>query len=632
MIEIRTKGNWTITGPVWVTGLPISGTGDFDYSPTFSTNNTGEYRYGTITIAIASSTYSVKTNNTITVPGENIQVPVIQYASPYMITGNVFILGLDADQGQKVKYSVTTNSNTQTNTEIACGESVYISGRQQTGIIPANGNPVTVRAYNPQTSTEQTKPFIPSGFGNAVYWMTSATPILSAEDVVAHGTLVAMTYNSGEKYYSGTFNATYGTGHTYFYIAFDYRNQRPCGSNTELTFDWSYYPVNVRLNYTAGTVGKSALTYSDSEGTNRISATYNGSKIIDARGEDTYNLVKYDADVNYLDVSVYSAGSTVTGPVTLGVTCPTTTSFTMVTTGYTSYSAACSSSTPTGTRYHNGGGTYPGVGDIVYTSGTTPMNGDNKYYKITAADVAVKIGTDGYVLESLACSCGAAAAPVVTSETFNVYEGSSHQIALTATNTPSVWRLTSSYNNYTVIGGAVGGNYSYTDINGVVINDSVGVGQSVQIVSNSAPTRDSGVTYTTDSVYVPYGVSIDNSGLLYISQLSSGKYSFSVIAENCFGTSSAQNIYVNVNHTPTLSPFKMSDEGANDGPAACSISGCEQTFWFLGDPGYPKVNDIVYIDGYGKDYFNGGYKYYRMDNNKNILIDGIGQVIQINNC
>lgn len=629
MIEIRTKGNWTITGPTWISGLPISGTGNFDYEPTFITNLTGAYRNDTITVNILESSYVVNNQDEpITIPGEIITIPVTQYASPYMINGNIFILGLDADQGQKVSYSVTANSVTQSNTEITCGESVYISGRQQTGIIPNQGGSVTVRAYNPTEAIQQIKSFTPSGFGNGVYWMTSATPIESAEYVVTNGTPVTMTYNSPGKYYSGTFNASYGSGHTYFYIAFDYRNQKSCGSASELTFDWSYYPVNTRLTYTSGTVGKSTLTFT---GTDSIIASYNGSTIASARGSGTYDFVKYDGAVNYVDVSVYSVDSTVTGPITLGVSCPATTGFTMVTTGSTSYSTACGYSSPTATKYHNGVGTYPAVGDVVYTTGTTPMDGDNKYYKIPAAGLSIKIDDNGYVTEVLSCTCGESLVPVVTTNTYEVFVGSSHQVKLSATHNPSAWRMTSSFNNYTISGGDNGGKYNYTDLTGTVIYDTVGIGQNVQIVSSTTPVC-TGATYTLDSVYIPFGASIDNSGVLSIAQLPTGTYTFSVIAENCAGSSTAQTITINVNHPPTLSPFKMSDEGSATSPAACALSGCEQTFWFVGTLGDPKVNDIIYIDGYGKDYFNGGYQYYKTSTNKYILIDGIGQVIEINSC
>jgi hypothetical protein len=627
MIEIRTKGNWTITGPVWITGLPISGTGDFDYEPAFATNTTGVYRQGTIVVSIAASSYVVNDiDEPVIIPAETINVPVVQYAFPYMITGKIFILGLDADAGQNVHYYVAANGNVQESSLSACGDSVYISGRPQTGIIPNEGGVVTVRVYNPVTDLVKT--FIPSGFNNKVYWKTSSTPIDTGEEVVSTGTLITMT-DSMSGYYQGTFSASYASNKSYFYIAFDMRNQMNCGDTVRVDFDTSLYPINIRFNYTAGTIGKTNIDYTGDD-LAVMTATYDGNVVASGFASDIYHFVKYSGTVNYLDVNV-DIQDALSGGITIGSACPTTTGFTMVTTGSTSYSTACGYSSPTATRYHNGVNTYPSVGDVVYTTGTTPMDGDNKYYKIHAASVVIKIDDNGYVTEVLSCTCGESLVPVVTTNTYEVFVGSSHQVKLSATHNPSAWRMTSSFNNYTISGGDNGGKYNYTDLTGTVIYDTVGIGQNVQIVSSTTPVC-TGATYTLDSVYIPFGASIDNSGVLSIAQLPTGTYTFSVIAENCVGSSTAQTITINVNHPPTLSPFKMSDEGSATSPAACALSGCEQTFWFVGTLGDPKVNDIIYIDGYGKDYFNGGYQYYKTSTNKYILIDGIGQVIEINSC
>ena len=98
------------------------------------------------------------------------------------------------------------------------------------------------------------------------------------------------------------------------------------------------------------------------------------------------------------------------------------------------------------------------------------------------------------------------------------------------------------------------------------------------------------------------------------------------------GESTPATITIRVNPQPTLKPVLMSDEGKDDITSACSLSTCQQTFWFNGGNDYPAVNDYIYIDGYGKDYFNGGYQYYRMDNNNYILINGIGQVVELGLC
>ena len=631
MIEVRTKYDWTITGPAWITGLPLSGSGDFDYDPVFATNTTGSYRNGVITITIPDCTYSINTgtHGTITIPGEVIDVPVIQYASPYIINGKIFILGLDSDEGQKVKYSVTANGVTQTNSDISCGESVDIFGRMQTGIIPKSGATVTVRAYMPVSVSDPVKLFIPS-FGNNVYWKISSSSIESAEDVISTGTAVTMSYSSG--YYEGSFTATYGSNDVYFYIVFDYRNQKSCGSAARLVSAFSYYPLNVRINYTPGLIGKTSIDYSGT-GETKLTATYNGNVVVDnAVDSSSYSFSKIDPTVNYVDMLIDS-DTTIEGVISVGATCASTTGFTIVTAGSSLYSTSCSLSTPTGTRYHNGTSTYPSIGDTIYTSGSTVMNGANLYYKIPANSSVIKISTDGLVTDYIVCtSCTESSVPTVNEVEYTMYAGGQHQVQLIATGSPIVWRLTSGNYNYTIDGSTSGGNYSYTSVSGEVINDTIGIGQVVYIVSTTLPICDTGITCTTGPEYIAYGFSIDNSGILTLGNMSPGLYQTQVIAENCMGESTPATITIRVNPQPTLKPVLMSDEGKDDITSACSLSTCQQTFWFNGGNDYPAVNDYIYIDGYGKDYFNGGYQYYRMDNNNYILINGIGQVVELGSC
>ena len=49
-INISSSSGWTITGPAWVTNLPFSGVGDYEFTPILSANGTGTYRTGEINI------------------------------------------------------------------------------------------------------------------------------------------------------------------------------------------------------------------------------------------------------------------------------------------------------------------------------------------------------------------------------------------------------------------------------------------------------------------------------------------------------------------------------------------------------------------------------------------------------
>ena len=82
----------------------------------------------------------------------------------------------------------------------------------------------------------------------------------------------------------------------------------------------------------------------------------------------------------------------------------------------------------------------------------------------------------------------------------------------------------------------------------------------------------------------------------------------------------------------------MDETGKSTSVSACALTSCNTEFWFSSNLDEtttrvdPEINDIVFIDPYGEQYFNGGYLYYKTSNNNYLLIDGIGQVIEKNTC
>jgi hypothetical protein len=78
----------------------------------------------------------------------------------------------------------------------------------------------------------------------------------------------------------------------------------------------------------------------------------------------------------------------------------------------------------------------------------------------------------------------------------------------------------------------------------------------------------------------------------------------------------------------------MSMIGYDSSVSACASTDGQNDFWFHSSVGstYPVLNDIIYIDGYQSDFFNGSYMYYLMDNNYWILINSAGQVVDTGIC
>ena len=627
-INISSNTTWTATGPAWVTNMPMNGSGNFSLAPICSVNTTGAYRSGNIVITYAD--------------GTSTTIPISQYAEGY-VDAKIYILGLDGDAGQLVRFSIETPLEIMDSVNTGCGETMDISNNPQIGIIPVTADTVNVYVYA-QDSTHDAKPFVPS-FNNKVYWKTSATPLLSGEDVIAAAaSLITMTYNAGESRYEGSF--TYSRN-TYYYIVIDMRNIVTCDEVlVGIDSIGSYYPVNVEMNFTSGGVrGISGIDIATSDVGNVITGVYNNSQVAyvssGGTGGGSFTFMKTSAEDDTLYLSVTNEGP-IEGDVKFEGICAFLNSVDLSRIGLNDYPTACDWGGDYLTHYFNGVGTYPAVGDYVFTtsSGATYFNGENKYYYISGNDSSIKIDSNGGVVSVTSCACGETLVPVISTATFPIQLGAASSFKIEATNNPTSWAVVSTVDMVTFNGNGTGGVFDYTDENGCDKTLSVGVGEAIITpVEDGSITLVSGVDadYTTGGIYVPYGLSIDDNGILQTNFTNTGSYSIVLVATNCAGSSDNTTIYFTVQHPPTLSPFQMTSVGECDSTSACSSTECMSTFWFDGvncdnECLYPAINDFVYIDGYKNDILNGGYLYYKMDNSQWILIDGIGQVINTGVC
>ena len=627
-INISSNTTWTATGPIWVTNMPISGSGNFSLAPICSPNTTGDYRSGNIVI-----TYADETSTTI---------PIVQYAEDY-VDAKIYILGLDGDAGQLVRFGIYTPYEDMNSNNAGCGETIDISNNPQIGIIPVTGDVVSVFVSAiGYTSVE--KPFMPL-FNNKVYWHTSSDPLLSGEDVIADGgSEITMAYNAGELRYEGSF--TY-LRNTYYYIVIDMRNIVTCDEGlVGIDSIGSYYPVNVEMNFTSGGVrGISGIDIVTSDAGNVITGVYNNSQVAyvssGGTGSGSFTFMKTSADDNTLYLSVTNEGP-IEGNVKFEGICASLIPVSLSRVGFDDSPTACSYREDFLTYYFNGVGTYPAVGDYVFTDdlGETYFNGNNKYYYIIGNDSSIKIDSNGGVVSVTSCVCEESFAPEVTPATFPIQLGAASSFKIEATHNPTSWDIYSTVYMVTFNGNETGGVFNYTDENGCSKTLSVGIGEAIITpVEDGSITPVSGVeaTYELGGTYVPYGLSIDDNGILQTNFTTPGSYSIALVATNCVGASDSTTINFIVQHPPTLSPFQMTSVGECDSASACSSTECMSTFWFdgvncEGTCSYPAVNDFVYIDGYKNDILNGGYLYYKMDNSNWILIDGIGQVIDTGAC
>lgn len=625
-INISSNTTWTAEGPAWVTNMPMDGSGNFSLAPICSVNTTAAYRSGNIVI-----TYADETSTTI---------PIVQYAEDY-VDAKIYILGLDGDVGQLVRFGIDTPLEDMYSNNAGCGETMDISNNPQIGIIPVTGDTVSVFVSAIGAGSVE-KPFVPS-FNNKVYWHTSSDPLLSGEDVIADGgSEITMTYNSGEFRYEGLF--TYSRN-TYYYIVIDMRNIVTCSAGlVGINAIGSYYPVNVEMNFNSGGVrGISGIDIVTSDSNNVITGVYNNSQVayVSSGGTGSFTFMKTSADDDTLYLSVTNEGP-IEGNVKFEGICASLITVGISRVGFDDSLTSCSYREDFLTYYFNGVGTYPAVGDYVFTDdlGETYFNGNNKYYYILGNDSSIKIDSNGGVVSVTSCVCEETLIPVIEPATFPIQLGAASSFKIEATHNPTSWAIYSTVHMVTFNGNETGGIFEYTDENGCSKSLSVGIGEAIITpVEDDTITIVSGVeaTYELGGIYVPYGLSIDDNGILQTNFTTPGSYSIVLVATNCVGASDSTTIYFTVQHPPTLSPFQMTSVGECSSILACSSTECMSTFWFDGvncnnTCSYPAINDFVYIDGYKNDILNGGYLYYKMDNSQWILIDGIGQVINTGVC
>ncbi len=629
IINISSSSDWGITGPAWVTNLPFSGSGDYDFEPILSTNGTGSYRTGEITIDYGDFGTTV--------------IPILQYADGGYINARIFILGLDEDEGQLVHYEIGANGTTLNDANSSCGSSVDFSGYVEVGIVPVDGTTLSVKAYA-QGYTNMSKPFSPT-LNNAIYWLSSATLYETGEDVIdASAVVVPTTYSGGTLSWDGTIDYTY-VGE-YFYIVFDYRNTLSCGGGAiSVASNGSYYPINLTINYgTAIGVGSFAFTSSFALS---LLATYNENLICEGTTSGTYKFTKSASTPNTLLAQFSNGEDAWSGTLSVTTICVSLTATAISDSSYASSSLACAArgGVPTLGRWHNGGSTYPIVGDTIYTAsnGSATLNGANLYWYLNGYDYVYVIDTNGIVQSITACICSEVAIPVITATTFYVDLDSPSSVKLTATNNPTSWAIVSTLAYYTIDGGLRGGKISYTDEWGNAVVDTIGVNEITTVVASTVPVPAVTISYgtavaTLAGTYYKYGILIDNDGNITGGFDKEGYYTISVNATNCFGVSANATINIKVMAMPKLHQFSMDDEGKTSSVSACALTGCDTNFWFSSNLDEtatgvdPLVNDTVYVDPYGEQYFNGGYLYYKTSLNNYLLIDGIGQVIAKSTC
>jgi len=150
-------------------------------------------------------------------------------------------------------------------------------------------------------------------------------------------------------------------------------------------------------------------TTSSSIGTGNYIKTLDGNCwYLTATTTSSFPYVEIDTSAGTFTDCIDCLGITTTTTTTTTTTAPVYTGFMITSDPYTSSYNACMNDIPVNiTLYHNGIGTYPGIGDFVYSDslGTTIFNGGGSwYYFYNSADYTMQISNTGQVLNVIACA------------------------------------------------------------------------------------------------------------------------------------------------------------------------------------------------------------------------------------
>ena len=291
-------------------------------------------------------------------------------------------------------------------------------------------------------------------------------------------------------------------------------------------------------------------------------------------------------------------------------------------------------------------------GETSFTGGgeSAIFNGDGKYYlsdSTTCAGAPVVFATwllidsSGIVTNTGSCNCTEFAVPFISQGDITLLNSTDSSINLLASGNPTSFTLTSSCNNFDVLGGDNGVVYTYTDCNGTSITDIVGRKQKSSVCSSTTPSITSGSGTVTNvgvciSETLPRGMKFDTStGELSGKPQETGTYPITFTATNCKGTSAAKTIDINVVNSYSFTGFGMVINDPQDtGDAACAISPSYiEILYHDGSARVPDLNDRIYQNPNGSNGFVGNNQWYYINNSTySIKVDSSGRVIEKNEC
>tara|TARA_R110000824_G_scaffold21748_2_gene80773 strand:- start:130 stop:3327 length:3198 start_codon:yes stop_codon:yes gene_type:complete len=496
--------------------------------------------------------------------------------------------------------------------------------------------------------------------GSFIYLNPANNPYLylvwDYTDRISAGNVGSSIGKLGENHVELDYGAQVGNG-SLTYDANSNPNRFVLKYNNVIVGDTGYVGLNTVANYNA----LIAAGVPDEE--INLSFPYDG---LVNNGSGTLNFKKYSADLTKGELVAYTK-TTPSDGWDAGVVGATLTSFNINPIARETETGVCADTAAT-PHFHDGVGAAPMVGNTIYTvaDGSQPMIGGGAYFATGVAGPAntwIVVDSRGMVQEVGDCACAEVAIPIVEAATIIVYQNQYIDLMLQATNNPTQWQIIDTCVQYVLYGGTDGAVFSGTNCltpEAQVITVPKGETRVVcfedltvsQLSGSADATFTSGPVCNSD--LLPQGMSLDASGSLTGEPSATGHYEFVVRATNCFGDSADQVIIVDISAVG-YNRFLMDGVNAHEDSAdACAALGAYTLFYHDGmedtDTEYPLLNNVVYfydeyvanqhlesVEAEGDQWahyqrFNGGNKWYKMDNNFVIKIAIDGTVIDIFDC
>lgn len=534
--------------------------------------------------------------------------------------------------GSSVEYTFTAEENN--NGVTLYEDNIGVGGSD---IYPAEGDLVTVYADG-----------IDVNLNNSCYYLVSNDLNLSRERIMSEGTQISLSV-IGDRL-QGSFTYNNPNNFRALYIVFDYTNIVELGDTVSYgSSSIENKIINIPLT---GAVGNVNVAYSVNNPGGRVVLFYNG-EIVNDTGVTTSStsgnlkFFKYSSEINEAKVVFVNTNA-------LAMTFVATPTFPGLTRFFIcdedgTLSNVLSQIAINNNVWHNGSGSLPVAGDIIFTNstGTAIYDGSNSYHVVSTTLMTVpnptakyvSVNETGDVLANDQGGCSETLGPVITQGDITLVQNQRVYLEFEAENNPTFWSIVTPFNDYLLSGNEKGAIFTYNDVNGNAQRATVSAFETQNVYSDALPVLVTGtgsieLVGLYQNAGLPSGITFNN-GILSGQTEATGTWSLTVIAANCAGDSLEVTIDIAIESQFNLTPFAIDvNDFMETGALACSLTPRYDLLYHNSKTGLiPDLNDTIFVDMKATTPFVGGKLWYNIDaSTYSIQVDSYGTVIDKHVC